>query len=850
MSQPYDGRDMDRSYNIPGSVKRAREQVQGTRGQDGQATRRPPQDSNLIESSTPLRPPPQGLSQSKFAKNRMPSSQETKSGQTISRPKQVPQWPLANTGTVPTAFVDPTSPQSPTPKSQQVPERPPRPSQSRIPSILDQSKPQQPIPVFTSRSAIPDSPQENLDINNPLSPSGSSARQTISSVGTIPDFPIPAPTSSSMPPRKSAILGPPPSSRRGASSFYSNASFVSPIPEESPRSRSHGSYASSAAMPESWPAGSPQAGSPGYGDAFYEESITEKSRESGYDDFGDESQLVRSASLGKKGKPALITTKGSSNSASNMRRGPAPVQTTHDNEGYLSAATSSSETVPTLKKPRASYVNTTSRESLSSEAILQAFATASSSDPRDANQVGDAPRQQTRLSAMRRPPRLDIDAVRAAEARGSLTSLPDLIRRATRLAAMIDKGKRPASRLDTLEGYLNEKEDPHRSGLSDMLAAFPPPVHTPRNNPSRNSWLRGSTWPAVNGQDRPSHSRSPSGQIETKPKRRCCGLPLWAFILVVFLLLCLIVAAIVVPLEFFVFKNLGQKKDTNPSIGQCQNQLTCLNGGPTCGDGGSTGCTMTNLVSSDGKSSINNVTLGRAIPRILADANKNFSVPLSGTSILARFNSGNLSCIAQNALVTFDGRTMRSGQATDEVKDISDKQANFALNAEHYPPISIITFTPTTTTTVTITPPLVGQMPATTVTTSIQRTQTVTTAPPTTPAKSTLSSVISSSPLMSITTASTTRRAPTTPFSVTEEVLDFSRVAMLYILQQQTVDKAISSQAELQRLFSRAGKGKTQMGSEVSEQEASNINLGNGNSINLISLSINIGDGPVGGRKI
>jgi hypothetical protein len=46
-----------------------------------------------------------------------------------------------------------------------------------------------------------------------------------------------------------------------------------------------------------------------------------------------------------------------------------------------------------------------------------------------------------------------MDAVRDAEARGSLTSLPDLIRRATRLAAMMDRGKRPASRLNGLNDF-------------------------------------------------------------------------------------------------------------------------------------------------------------------------------------------------------------------------------------------------------------------------------------------------------------------------------------------------------------------------------------------------------------
>ncbi|KAI1044442.1 hypothetical protein LB505_006984 [Fusarium chuoi] len=64
---------------------------------------------------------------------------------------------------------------------------------------------------------------------------------TTSSLGSLPDFPEPNQSTAADsnrrsvnlgPPRASANLGPPPSSRRGASSFYSHASFVSPIPEE------------------------------------------------------------------------------------------------------------------------------------------------------------------------------------------------------------------------------------------------------------------------------------------------------------------------------------------------------------------------------------------------------------------------------------------------------------------------------------------------------------------------------------------------------------------------------------------------------------------------------------------
>jgi hypothetical protein len=60
-----------------------------------------------------------------------------------------------------------------------------------------------------------------------------------------------------------------------------------------------------------------------------------------------------------------------------------------------------------------------------------------------------APTMSDKRPGGRRPPRLDLGAVRAAEARGSLTSLPDLIRRATRLATNLEHG-RTASRNDLL----------------------------------------------------------------------------------------------------------------------------------------------------------------------------------------------------------------------------------------------------------------------------------------------------------------------------------------------------------------------------------------------------------------
>lgn len=434
----------------------------------------------------------------------------------------------------------------------------------------------------------------------------------------------------------------------------------------------------------------------------------------------------------------------------------------------------------------------------------------------------------------------------------------------------------------------SEADDRHHSGLSDMLAAFPPPVQTPRGNRhSRASWLRPGSWPAVADQAQRGHSRSSSTRSNDGAKkqgRRCCGLPLWAFILVVVLLLCIIVAAIVVPLEFFVFKNLGKKDTPDQSLQNCQKSLACLNGGTNvmsqgvcscictngftgsnCAVAGSLGCTTTNLVATDGSTSINNVTLGRAIPRLIAEANSNFTIPLSGTVILAKLNTESLSCIAQNSLVTFDGRSTRAGQATDEVEDVSDKRVNAMANIEEvFPPISIISFTPPTTTTTLIIQQ--GGQYGSSTTTAIPSFSTIV-PPPTVrspdpvPSKPSTSSLTapSTSATPSTTSTSSSRPpattaaptpVPTSMFMVTEEVIDFARVAMLYILQEESVETAENAQTELQRFFSRASKSKTQLGSQVTQQEAAKVAIGGDNSINLVGFTVDIGKGPVGRKNV
>lgn len=429
---------MDQSYGSGGSVRRARERAEAGLARE---------PLNSIPR-LPIRNPNNGASRPQAPPGLQSRDGNGNIGVAISRPTPVPQWPLAGPIVSPVSS-EGSEPYRP-PAGRAPPPRPPRPS--RVPSILDASRLQDHTPVF---QYTPQN-QRASELSVPETPATSSSRRTTQdSVGSIPDFPLPAATPALQPPpRRSVNLGPPPSSRRGNSSFYSSASYVSPIPEESPRTRSYASYASSAAIPESYGTISPGLSHDGnYSDGVYlDDTIAEE--DSVYSADADESQLVRSASIGRKGKPSLVTTRSGSSEKGEMvpivlpiRPSPKPAQEPkspfQDGTGFIDGSSgSSSGAASSTKLPGVGAALTT-------DSMLSAYDAASSTDPSSIRKAASP--KPFRLSALRRPPRLNIDAVREAEARGSLTSLPDLIKRATRLAAMMNEGKRPASRFDDLD---------------------------------------------------------------------------------------------------------------------------------------------------------------------------------------------------------------------------------------------------------------------------------------------------------------------------------------------------------------------------------------------------------------
>ena len=359
-----------------------------------------------------------------------------------------------------------------------------------------------------------------------------------------------------------------------------------------------------------------------------------------------------------------------------------------------------------------------------------------------------------------------------------------------------------------------------------MLAAFPPPgLATPTrgNTPIRPQ----SSWPVV---DTTGSSQDTS---EPKKRRRCCGLPCWGFLLVMLILLIIIAAAVVVPLELLVFHKpkttsastvTALQACSQNSATACQNGGTsllstgscsciCINGftGSTCSVAGASGCTTTTIST---EPTYTNVTLGDAIPRLIAAAQTNFSIPLFSTVILARFNSASLSCISENALVTFDGQSQRVGAADYVVEPTQTAASAIASSTSSSNKLRREASSSSSAAAAAATAHGILYDPTSAYTSS----------------DSTPSATSSAA-------ASKASAYPNAVFSITEEVLDFARVAVLFVLQQEELDAAVSAQTSLQHFFSLES---------FTNKAAQNVSLGNGNTANLLDFSVNLGNGSVG----
>lgn len=443
------------------------------------------------------------------------------------------------------------------------------------------------------------------------------------------------------------------------------------------------------------------------------------------------------------------------------------------------------------------------------------------------------------LSAARvgkpRPARLNVDTVKEAEARGSLTSLPDLIKRATKLASNLDRG-RTASRLGMSEwlaaanGDGTEKSSSNGPGvrksagsLSDILHSFPHPgAQTPTGGRSLTTWssnLRHSALP----------SDSDAGERKGKRRgRRCCGMPLWLFLVLLVFLICLVAAAIIVPVVLVVIPKQNNSSSSTTTttarqMSQCANKdLNCANGGQvvsaagggdcrclcvngftgsTCSTSSQAGCTTMALGSMTA-----DATVGESIPGVIEGAASNFSIPLDSQTLLGLFSSFDLSCSSENALVSFQGGSQRRSLARREA-DENPRPT----------PASLYGRTPQTTT---------DSSGAAVTSNGIVFESGAPSQPSSSPSSSSqapASTTSSASQASSTSTPSSSSSDRTSPKN-----LSFARAAVLYILQSTSqLSSATTAQQNLQSFFS---TGTTSAGQQI---QPGNFSMGNGWTVDI-----------------
>jgi hypothetical protein len=434
----------------------------------------------------------------------------------------------------------------------------------------------------------------------------------------------------------------------------------------------------------------------------------------------------------------------------------------------------------------------------------------------------------------RRPPRLNVDAVRDAEARGSLTSLPDLIKRATRLAANLDRGK-TASRLgfEWIEDANYEKQHSPGTGqpvnkqkkrrsmtLSGMLSAFPPPgvasPHSPRTQ-----------WPMSNGSSAKSlnprrRNNNTSGE-SSKQRRRCCGLPLYAFILLVLFLVVLVAAAIVIPVVLIALpKRASASGDSTTASAKeaCLKKMPCENGGGSIAMGdGSCGCLCTNGFTgprcqnpsdvgctTKPIAGVKNASMGSAIPPLMDVANEKYSIPLDGQALLSLFAATNMTCGAENALVTLTGSSSTKRSELTLEDPLPDHVLRSRLRLRAQPSGSSATVTSNGIV-------VAGTKP----------TQTYAVA-------ATMASTV---------TIATGSSAPGT----NSTAKDFAKVGVLFVFQEsKQINVAIKAQEQLSKYMNTA----TQQGSTMTD--AHNVTLGSGYFIDLWYWTFTLANGTVYGQ--
>ncbi|KAI1616388.1 hypothetical protein EDD37DRAFT_81182 [Exophiala viscosa] len=476
-----------------------------------------------------------------------------------------------------------------------------------------------------------------------------------------------------------------------------------------------------------------------------------------------------------------------------------------------------------------------------------------------------APAMSDRVPPGRRPPQLDMDAVRDVQNRGSTTSLADLIKRATRLAANLDRGK-TASRLGMLDmwGSTDKLSGNNRqSTMSDMISAFPAPAvgGTPTTR-------RDGAWPLSEKGDAYASTTDLSRYQPTSQRRKCCGMSIPVFFSFLVIATVLIAAAVLIPIFLVLVPKEHSTDNKCATSHPCHNGGTsivsadacvcvCSNGftGSSCDTSGDTQDCMT-MTLNDGTTQYENATIGLSVLPSLTDAQSRFNISLNVSTILSVFSLNNLSCTSENSLADFNStdattKTKRfvvlAGLEPGEPVPILANPAVPEVSERALPVVAARLQRRQTSETIGTSNGIVFQATTATSIGAISTptaaigtdVSTVTSVGGTTSATGSAATATSSSTDASATGSSSNSTSST----VTDEELEFARVVVLYVLQQsQTVSVAVNAQEQMESFFS------TQTGGNGS----STVDVGTGNlhlTANFTAFTITNGDGVVVGGE-
>ncbi|KAJ5427929.1 hypothetical protein N7445_009383 [Penicillium cf. griseofulvum] len=740
-------------------------------------------------------------------------------------PRNIPnqaQWPLPDSGLPPNpinqrpGYFPPRGPPRGPP-----PRRPPHPSE--IQSIYSERNGQvperrldpnqrpprsfsqlQPPPLVQSRRPIndaPASPTSTIDMTPRISIATDdlfrqSVASTTPSIPDVPRFPPTVPVESGLsqddPRSRTAGLVAPPNVRRPP---WGRQSSVSPIPEEFADSRlTKCSVASSRAIPSSWGSGPAESEILG---AYLDIDSDDDQRSPGLQE--DDTRLVRNASIGKRGKPTMRTILKSNPVSVVDMPAPTPEESAKGTVARsLGMGAATSQMLHPPSQLRKSSTTTASNESLEGAdpekpPFMQQYD--SPSDARlekELEAFGDLPQAAPTMSdnrpGGRKPPALNMHALRDAEARGSLSSLTDLIRRATKLATNLDHG-RTASRADLAGGGEAEfragkgNRKRNSGSISDMLASFPPPgLATPEDRAS---------WPVFFGRSnlRNVEQLNSSDDDPNAPRRRkmCCGMPRKIFILICIAIFIVVILAVLLPV-FLVAVPREQANSPCAEKNPCENGGVSVSGGTECSCVCSNGYTGSQCnIAGDGSCTTalidngSNATMGSALPALFEQSKEKFGITLDPVTIMALFSMNDISCKTENALVAFS--------------DVSRENTSKARRSVHQIADSVPSVSKTDPT-----PVLAVRSEATMngiLYDDSGASESATATPKPTQTESATSSSTTNVSFQSTSTKANASNSTAT--SVPEHVVGFSRTAVLYILQNTgSLDSALSSEEDIQ----------------------------------------------------